>query len=231
MNYLRQLFTIAGYYLPEGLVGLVISTANYLAVGRWFKRHSFKLPTRVSGRHAVWRYVASHVADQRVLYLEFGVFRGESIRWWAQALRNPNSHLHGFDSFEGLPECGGPWEKGQFGVHGVIPEVPDPRVRFFKGWFSQTLRDYVPPAHETLVINIDVDLYSSSTEVLSAAGPWLRTGTFLIFDDFHHLDHEARAFSNFLAATGSRFESVCADRTLNFNVFRCIQSPVCTKDA
>jgi len=227
MNYIRQLLTIAGFYLPGALVGLVISAANYMAVGRWFRRHSFDLPKRVSGRYSVWQFVASQVADQNVLYLEFGVFRGESIRWWSHALTNPSSHLHGFDSFEGLPECGGPWEKGQFDVKGVIPELTDERVRFFKGWFSQTLKDYLPPAHDILVINIDVDLYSSASDVLSAITPWIRVGTFVIFDDFHHLDHEPRAFSNFLAATGSRFESLCADRTLNYNVFRCIHAPEC----
>lgn len=56
--------------------------------------------------------------------------------------------LHGFDSFEGLPER---WNadhaKGHFSTAGQIPEIADNRVTFFKGWFKEILREYAPPAH------------------------------------------------------------------------------------
>ena len=47
----------------------------------------------------------AEVQDQRVLYLEFGVFRGRTIRYWSRKLRHPETRLHGFDSFEGLPDA------------------------------------------------------------------------------------------------------------------------------
>jgi len=71
----------------------------------------FVFPGRVRDRNDVFVSIARRVADKKVLYLEFGVAAGETIRWWSSALKNPGSKLHGFDSFEGLPEASGPWTK------------------------------------------------------------------------------------------------------------------------
>ncbi|MBY0262623.1 MAG: TylF/MycF family methyltransferase [Phycisphaerales bacterium] len=218
---IKQSLTMIGAALPRAAVSWACSTANYLAVGRWMREHEFTLPKRVHGRTAVWQYVADRVAQQRVLYLEFGVYQGDSIRWWAGMLKHPEAVLVGFDSFEGLPEAGGPWTEGQFDVQGRLPIVNDSRVRFEKGWFSETLRTFVPPPHDVLVVNIDADLYASTKDVFSAVRPWIREGTYVYFDEFNHLDHEARAFGEFLAASGIRFEAVCADETLNYAAFRC----------
>ncbi|MBV8139332.1 MAG: hypothetical protein JO121_27440 [Deltaproteobacteria bacterium] len=47
--------------------------------------------------------IARQIQNKVVLYLEFGVFEGNSVRYWSKLLENPGSMLHGFDSFEGLP--------------------------------------------------------------------------------------------------------------------------------
>ena len=60
--------------------------------------------------------------------------------------------FHGFDSFEGLPERGGLWGKGQFDASGRVPAIHDSRVSFFKGWFHQVLPNYHLPPHDVLVI-------------------------------------------------------------------------------
>ena len=36
-------------------------------------------------------------------YLEFGVGRGNSLRWWTDNNTNPKSVFWGFDTYEGLP--------------------------------------------------------------------------------------------------------------------------------
>ena len=152
---LKHLLTLAGQRLPNKHLLHLQATLNYLKLGRWMHEHDFHLSGRVSNRLEVWASVSKQVTHHKVLYLEFGVYLGESMRYWSRELKNPESRLHGFDSFEGLPEEGGPWHKGQFDAGGVIPVIDDPRVQFFKGSFDQVLPTYSVPPHDVLVINMD----------------------------------------------------------------------------
>jgi O-methyltransferase len=155
--------------------------------------------------------------------LEFGVFQGAATLYWSKLLLNPRSKLHGFDSFEGLPERWLPHRpKGHFFTNGVIPLIDDDRVEFFKGWFNETLPDYRCPPHEVLVINLDADLYASTVCVLKALQANIAPGTYIYFDEFNHREHELRAFDEFLIETGWKFLLVGATRTLEHVVFRRI---------
>jgi len=145
------------------------------------------------------------------------------MRSWCRLLRNPLSKLHGFDSFEGLPES---WElaieKGRFATGGSIPVVDDPRVQFFKGWFSDTLPEYILPAHKCLFVNFDADIYSSTKTVLDFIEPHVALGTYFYFDEFQSREHEMKAFDEFLSTTGHSFRCIAADRGLNRVLFQCI---------
>ena len=55
--------------------------------------------------------------------------------------------------------------------------VDDPRVRFFKGLFHETLPTYEWPEREVLVVSLDADLYSSTTIALDHAKDHLRVGS------------------------------------------------------
>jgi len=148
--------------------------------------------------------------SERPLYLEFGVFKGASMRYWSQKLKNKAARLHGFDSFYGLPES---WErlpKGTFSTHGKSPALRDPRVKIHPGWFQDTLPEYIAPPHDALIINFDADLYSSTKFVLEQlkAKNLLSAGSWLYFDEFTYLNQEFRAFKEFLAETGMRFKYV-----------------------
>jgi hypothetical protein len=159
--------------------------------------------------------------------MEFGVWQGASLREWAGLLSHPESLLHGFDSFEGLPEK---WHeyagKGYFSTDGRLPEIVDPRVQLFPGWFEEVLPHYQPPPHEVLVLNLDADLYSSTICVLHSLRPWIRPGTYVYFDEFCNRDHELRAFDEFLADSGLQFCLRGADRTFTHVLFQCTGSPV-----
>jgi Macrocin-O-methyltransferase (TylF) len=222
-SYPKYLLSLLGARLsPSHLYGLQ-AVVNHLKLGRWMCDHGFQFDGRLSDRWEVFDVVASRVQDRRVLYLEFGVFRGRTTRYWSARLRNPESQLHGFDSFEGLPEEWAGHPKGQiFNALGQVPSIDDARVRFFKGWFDQVLPTYVVPEHEQLVLIMDADLYSSTSYVLRYLRPHIRPGTLIYFDEMNHLDHEPKAFDEFMKQTGLGFRAVAADRTLTCAFFECV---------
>jgi O-methyltransferase len=218
----KQTLTWIGRWIPQGVLSQMESAVNYLKVGRWMAEHGFNFTNRVPNRLAVWEVITRQIGDQPVLYLEFGVAAGGGIRYWCANLRHPETVLHGFDSFEGMPASGGPWVKGQFSTHGQIPEIHDPRVRFFKGWFEQILPNYTAPFHSILILNLDADLYSSTSYVLRQLQPYIRKGAFIYFDEMNIPEHELKAFDEFIHATGLKFAPVAADNTLTHVCFRCL---------
>jgi hypothetical protein len=219
---MKYLLTKAGARMTKQMVHNLSAATNYLEVGRWLRQHHMDPPRRWRTREQLFDVMAQNVADRPVLYLEFGVFRGESIRYWSRLLRNTQSHLHGFDSFEGLPESFTLlFPKGHLTTEGEMPQINDPRIKFFKGWFQETLPRYTAPPHEVLVINIDSDLYSSAAYVLDHFASLMVPGTYLYFDEFADEDHELRAFEEFLEKNKHiQLEVMGATRTLSQIAFR-----------
>jgi hypothetical protein len=219
----KNLATRLGPILSKEIIHTLDASISYLETGRWLKSEGFVIPKRVDSRANVYDQLIRTLRDQPILYLEFGVYQGRSIRYWSERLRNPDSRFHGFDSFEGLPES---WnmlfKKGLFSTNGEAPRIDDPRVKFFKGWFEDTLPDYRPPQHDQLVINIDADLYSSTKFVLNALKAHISIGTYIYFDEFCDRNNELRAFDEFLAETKMRFEVAAASRSLMYIAFRRI---------
>jgi hypothetical protein len=136
------------------------------------------------------------IGGEPIDYLEFGVFQGNSIRQWAALNSHKGSRFFGFDSFEGLPED---WRtgqgKGHFNVQGAIPQINDPRVKFIKGWFENTIppfaRDFTP--RNRLILHVDADLYASAMLGLVHFAPYMANGTLLIFDEFYDRENEFKA--------------------------------------
>jgi len=184
--------------------------------------HGFDVRRRYDRREQLYDVVGQEVGHRAVLYMEFGVWQGEATRYWSKLLRNPASRLHGFDSFEGLPED---WETGKkraghFSTGTQAPEIDDPRVRFYKGWFNDTLPKYEMPTHEALVLNMDADLYSSTIYALNALSRSIVPGTYIYFDEFYDRLNELRAFNEFLAAGKMQFQLIGATRNLVHALFR-----------
>lgn len=143
------------------------------------------------------------------LVLEFGVWRGESLRKIARQVSNT---VHGFDSFEGLPEQ---WrwhfEKGFFEVN-ELPEVPT-NVRLWKGWFKDTLPDFLKEHSGSVgFVHIDCDLYSSTKDIFDLLGDRFRAGTVLLFDEYFNYtgwqEGEHKAFLEYIAKSGRSFDYI-----------------------
>jgi len=199
------------------------ATLNYLAVGHWMHARGFALHRPARTREDIFRTIADTVRGTRVLYLEFGVLRGESLRCWSGLLDHPDSRLVGFDSFQGLPED---WTRlegiGSYSTHGDIPVIDDPRVELRIGWFNETLPRFELTGHDHLIINLDADLYSSTKTVLDHLGSVFHSKTFVYFDEFCNRNHELRAFDEFLRSSGRSFELMAATRAFAHVAFRCV---------
>lgn len=145
---------------------------------------------------------ACHGAEPYV-YLEFGVFEGDSIKYFAKVNSHPDSSFYGFDCFEGLPEDwhltnGRVRAKGTFDVKGAMPQTDDIRVHFVKGIFQNSLLPFLDEngsmlADRPKLIHLDADLYSSELFCLARLYRYLRDGDIIFFDDFAIVEHDFRA--------------------------------------
>ncbi len=132
-------------------------------------------------------------------YLEFGVSRGDSIKWWVSNCTHKETRFFGFDTFEGLPEDWGTFKKGAMAA--TIPAIEDTRVQFVKGLFQESVPKFLstyPVNHATRkVIHLDADLFSSTLYALTMLAPHLTKGDILMFDEFNVPNHEFYAFQCF----------------------------------
>jgi hypothetical protein len=215
--------TRLGARCSQPLIYSLNGAFNYLHVGWWLRANGFDVPVRVRTRYELFDLVAADAGDRDVLYLEFGVHAGVSMRYWSRTLTSPSAKLHGFDSFLGLPHDwmleGHP--RGYFSTEGSVPVVDDPRVKFFAGWFDETLPRYEWPEHEVLFVMLDADLYSSTQTVLAEVREHLVPGSYLYFDQFHHRGDELRAFAELVDEHRDlRFRVVGATRELSSVLFQ-----------
>lgn len=143
------------------------------------------------------------------LMLEFGVEDGRSLRHIAGLTDRP---VHGFDSFEGLPEdWSGTFEqRGKFSLKGRLPKVPS-NAELHVGWFDDTLPAFVRQhADDISLLHVDCDIYSSTRTVFSHVGGRLKPGSVIVFDEYFNYpnwrEHEFKAFQEFVADTGVGYE-------------------------
>jgi hypothetical protein len=149
-------------------------------------------------------------------YLEFGVFSGGTIRHIAR--RKPAATIHGFDSFEGLPEAWSGFNLGQraFSRGSRLPRVPA-NVALHKGWFSATTAAWLAGNPGPVAfIHIDCDLYSSTVDILTGLQDRLQSGTIIVFDEYFNYpgweQHEFKAWREFVAARDVEYDYVAYAR-------------------
>jgi len=136
-------------------------------------------------------------------YLEFGVFKGGTIRYIEKRLRRmgkTDAIIHGFDSFQGLPKAWGGSSLGRsaFSTKGKLPRVP-PNVVLHKGWFTDTILQWRASVTAPLAfLHVDCDIYSSTVEVLEGLYDRMQVGTVIVFDEYFNYpnwkQHEFRAW-------------------------------------
>lgn len=162
-------------------------------------------------RYAMYDDVMSRLGDGPIDYLEFGVWKGASIKYWSEKNTASESRFVGFDTFTGLPETWDFRPAGTFDVEGQLPKVDDDRVSFRAGLFQQALptflKEFSPRSRR--VIHLDADLYSATLYVLARLHDWIEPGTILIFDEFGDVQHEFRAFNDYMSSHMREAQVLC----------------------
>jgi hypothetical protein len=149
--------------------------------------------TRHPDQSALLREVVAK-CGQRAAYLEFGVWRGESMQIAIDGFAGRDVDFFGFDSFEGLPEdwnryFGKKMAAGSFDTGGSLPEIGHNRVTFIKGWFEDTLPGFLRAQTEItgperdIVLYLDADLYHPTLFVLHRIAG-CREHFFVLCDDW-----------------------------------------------
>lgn len=140
------------------------------------------------------------------LVLEFGVRFGTSLRQIAARIAEP---IHGFDTFQGLPESWLGRPDGLYSTGGVLPEVPS-HVHLVVGRFEDTLPGFLA-GHPGPIrfMNVDCDLYGSTRTVLDQVASRIVPGTVIVFDEYlvHRTwrEDEFKAFQEAVCRYGWRY--------------------------
>ena len=134
--------------------------------------------------------------EQKFLYLEFGVYQGNSTNFFSKKLKK----FYAFDSFEGLEEdwVGRNKPTGYFDLKQKIPKL-NKNVNLSIGKVQDTLDNFLNNDKEKInFVHLDFDTYKPTKFVLEKIKPLLTNGSILIFDQFYNYagwkDGEYRAF-------------------------------------
>ena len=145
------------------------------------------------------------------LVAEFGVATGRTANHIARLL--PHNIVHGFDSFEGLPEDWTSRMPRGFFKRDDVPLVRQ-NVDLHVGWFDATLPEFKAQHGDTplQLLHVDCDLYSSTVTILNTLRHNIVPGTVIIFDEYINypgweLD-EFRAWQEHCAKYGVRYEYI-----------------------
>lgn len=198
---------------PHILLGwlrpFLVTASNVLGLTKWAAQqdrtgilNDFYSPHRDhSKRYKLYQHIidTQNLKNEAFDYVEFGVCQGHSIRWWVGNCINSDSRFYGFDTFEGLPEDWGVYNKGDMSAN--IPRIDDTRVEFVKGLFQDTLQNFLATHNlrngKRKIIHLDADLFSSTLYALTSLAPYMSKGDILIFDEFNVPNHEFFAFKMF----------------------------------
>lgn len=202
----RALAAIASGVLPDAGTGDQRQQALVSSL-RWAMRHAkgagshVGLPVQV-----LMRGLDAAVVEG--LTIECGVYFGRSLHVIAE---RTTGTVHGFDSFQGLPEAWNSSEgMGAYSTAGRIPHVAQ-NVQLHVGWFEDTLPPFFATCHGPIrLLHVDCDLYSSTRTVLENAADRLVPGSVVIFDDLlgypGYEQHELRALEEFASERNVTWE-------------------------
>ena len=151
------------------------------------------------------------------LFLEFGVYKGDSINLFGNFLSQHGKEIYGFDSFEGLEE---EWNFndynpiGTFSLNKKKPKVRD-NVKLIQGKVQDTLEEFLEMNKDKKIIfsHLDMDTFKPTKFTLEKIKPFLTKGSILLFDQFYGYPnwqhHEYKAFKEVFKDEEYKYIAFC----------------------
>ena len=177
-------------------------------------------------RETIWERALKEFDQTPITYVEFGVFRGDSISYFSGNNSHKDSIFLGLDSFEGLPEAWAGNSAGFFTTLGVTPESHNKRTQFIKGYFNETWEMLCSQiiGRNNLIVHFDADLYSSTLFALTKIDS-LNQRYIAIFDEFS--GDEVRALADYLASYGAKVSFLAMQKWRDYpEVVLCQITPI-----
>jgi hypothetical protein len=163
---------------------------------------------------AINKAIELNTNDDNDFYLEFGVFKGNSINYFSKYLQKVDSTIYGFDSFEGLEEN---WtgthhlKNIAFNLKGQKPKT-NRNVVIIEGKIQKTLLDFCNTKLKNNKINFihfDFDTFTPTDFTLRILKNNLKKNTIILFDEIYGFpnwrDHEYKALINNLSEDKYKF--------------------------
>ena len=168
--------------------------------------------------HFVYNLELCHSIKKNITgdYVECGVWKGGMSAAISEVI-DKTSHIHLFDSFEGLPEAKEIDGKGalnyqkntqsetyfdncsakeEFAMEAMKLAKND-NYSVHKGWFQDTLAKY--PKNSISILRLDGDWYDSVKVCLNTLFPYVAEGGIIILDDYYAWEGCAKAVHEYLA--------------------------------
>ena len=164
----------------------------------------------------IWPNIVETIgSNNEIVFVEFGVWKGKSIKYFSDKFTNKSSVFFGLDSFEGLLESWGRLPKGYFDTDGKVPDLNDERVKFIKGIFQNTseilLKNLELHKKKLLLVHFDADLYSYCLSQLDR----LSRNYHVFFDEF--TGEESRALYDYMKSHRAKFKIISQANRIDYD--------------
>ena len=194
LNKLRRLISFYNSRLKIKTQALSPPDLYYAEVSKnsyeYFKKY-FKDSYIYSEDESIRRFAINEAIKRftnKDLFLEFGVFKGDSINLFSESLNKIDAKIYGFDAFKGLKD---EWvteeynPAGTFDLKGVKPKVKN-NVQLVDGWVEDTVKNFLSNNNKKIsFVHFDLDTYESTLYVLKLIKNKFQSGTIILFDEFY----------------------------------------------
>ena len=180
------------------------SSARYVA-------RNMRYAKGVSTKEELLELALKNVTVPGGVYCEFGVYQGYTLN---QIAKRVDVKVHGFDSFEGLPEF---WRHG-FDRETFKIEAPEAlsfaeNVIIHVGLFNETLPKFIVDYPQPIAfLHVDCDLYSSTKCIFDYLGERLVPGSIIVFDEYFNFPgwqfDEFKAFHEFISNYNLKYKYI-----------------------